>query len=83
MGNRQVLPKITKEEVNKMIDEKRIIFFVKDRVIDATDYIGEHPGGSECMRKRVGIECEQDYNFHGKNGRKLWDEMVIGYLKDK
>ena len=82
MGNRQVLPKITKEEVDKMIVDKRVIFFVKNRVIDATDYLDEHPAGKDCLMRRVGKDCEEDYDFHSCFGRKLWDKMVIGYLKD-
>lgn len=82
MGNRNVLPKFTKEETTKMIDEGRIIFFVKNKIIDATDFVDKHPAGDTCIRRRVGLNCEWDYNFHSINGKKLWEKMVIGDLKE-
>lgn len=82
MGNRQVLPKITKEEIVEMIDNGKIVFFVGKKVIDATNYVGEHPAGVECLMKRVGMDCKEDYNFHSVGGMKLWNKMVIGYLKE-
>jgi len=78
MGNKVVLPKLTEDDVNKMIEKGRIVFYVGKKVIDATDYLGEHPAGEGCLRRRLGKDCEEDYEFHSKEGRKLWDKMCVG-----
>jgi len=78
MGNKVVLPKICIEEIDKMIKEGRIIFFVGEKVIDATNFINEHPGGVKSIKSKIGKDCKIDYEFHSKNGKKLWDSMVIG-----
>jgi len=78
MGNKVILPKICIKEIDKMIEEGRIIFFVGNKVIDATDFVEKHPGGVKSIRNRIRKDCKRDYEFHSKNGKKLWDSMVIG-----
>ena len=72
--------KFTEQDITKMIENERCIIFVKKKVYDITDFINKHPGGSNSLLNKVGEDCAVDFNYHSKNGKKLWDKYKIGYL---
>ena len=73
--------KFTEEDITKMIQNERCIIFVKKAVYDVTEFIEKHPGGSNALLNKIGEDCTVDFNYHSKNGRKLWDKYKIGYLQ--
>jgi len=79
MGNN--LPKYTRNDIEDMINNKKYIFIVNNKVVDATDFAQSHPAGEQCFINHNGEDCTCDYNFHSIFAQKLWDERIIGYLK--
>ena len=79
MGNN--LPKYTRDDIKDMINNKKYIFIVNNKVVDATDFAKSHPAGEQCFINHNGEDCTYDYNFHSRYAQKLWDERIIGNLK--
>jgi cytochrome b involved in lipid metabolism len=57
--------------------------YANDNVYDITNFIKIHPGGSNCLLKKAGTDCSYDFEFHSKNGKKIWDRYKIGKIKKK
>lgn len=51
--------------------DDRILLFFGRRVIDATDYIHEHPGGINSLKVRKNQDITRDFYFHSTRARKL------------
>ena len=51
-------------------------------IYDVTSYLQEHPGGANSLLRRAGgvKDCTEDFHFHSKRGRKMWDKFKIGRL---
>merc|ERR1712151_244684 len=56
---------------------------VGDKIYDATEYIHQHPGGEASILKKAGgaCDCAEDFKFHSKRGRKVWDKYFVGKVK--
>jgi cytochrome b involved in lipid metabolism len=54
-----------------------------DKIYDATSYLQIHPGGeASILRKSGGVcDCTEDFQFHSKKGRKLWQKHFVGKVK--
>lgn len=70
----------TFKEIDDMIKANRIIIIRKDYVYDVTNF-SDHPGGLECLHRRVGLDTNYDYKFHSKKTKKLWSRYLIGKIK--
>ena len=73
----------TEDDINIMINnENRCIIVSNKNVYDVTNFVDEHPGGSNCLWKKCKerADCSIDFNFHGKKGQKLWGKFKIGQL---
>lgn len=53
-----------------------------DAIYDATEYMGQHPGGTTSILKKAGglVDCTQDLYFHSKSGRQMWEKYKVGRL---
>ena len=51
-------------------------------ICDVTSYLQEHPGGANSLLRRAGgvKDCTEDFRFHSKRRRKMWDKFKIGRL---
>ena len=66
---------------NKLLISKNIVY-------DVTKYYNKHPGGNCILKKCITIinnrldykDCEIDFNFHSKNGKKIWTNLAIGRI---
>jgi cytochrome b involved in lipid metabolism len=69
-------------EVRRHDTEESAWIVAGDAIYDVTHYIRLHPGGDQSLLKRAGgaRDCTDDFNFHGKNSRKLWARYRIGTL---
>ena len=65
---------------NKM-NPNNIWITANNRVYDVTRLLPYHPGGNNCILKKQGKDCTNDYVFHSREGRKLWVKYCIGYLQ--
>ena len=65
-------------DINKLIDNNRLILFKKNIVYDVTDF-NNHPGGYEIFIKKNNTDISKDFNFH-KN-KKFFKKYVIGLRK--
>eukprot|EP00980_Cylindrotheca_fusiformis_P001995 scaffold443_cov125-Cylindrotheca_fusiformis.AAC.44 len=56
---------------------------VGDKIYDATEYLHIHPGGKTSILRKAGgaYDCSEDFRFHSKSGRRLWQKFFIGKLR--
>ena len=59
------------------IDDCWII--IHNKVYDVSNYINNHPGGSNLILNKGGFDCTIDYKFHSKKAQKLITKFHIGY----
>ena len=50
------------------------------KVYDVTKFIDNHPIGSNPIIVKAGLDCTEDYDFHDKKSRKIWESYHIGYI---
>jgi hypothetical protein len=55
-----------------------------DDIYDATEYLksDQHPGGQVSILKKAGgaVDCTEDFRFHSRGGRKMWQKYHVGKL---
>lgn len=71
------------EEVRRHNSVESAWLVVGDKIYDATEYIRIHPGGDRSILRKSGgvVDCTQDFNFHSKAGKEVWDRYYVGKLK--
>tara|TARA_B100000674_G_scaffold403258_1_gene349374 strand:- start:451 stop:699 length:249 start_codon:yes stop_codon:yes gene_type:complete len=74
---------INSSELKKLIENGKKIIIAKNKVYDVSDYMKIHPGGINSIEKKIGKDCSIDYDFHGKNGKKIWKKFCIGTTEKK
>ena len=74
---------ISPQEIKDLNKNGRLIVFRKSFVYDITDLLKYHPGGSSSLMKRKLTDCEKDYSFHSKDGKKSWKKYLIGSNKQR
>lgn len=70
---------LSKNDIENLLKEGRIIIYRKNYVYDVTDW-DFHPGGKNCLIKKIDTDVSIDYNFHSKLGKKEWKKFCIGKL---
>ena len=72
---------ISPNEIEELINRKRLIVYRKSYIYDITDLLKSHPGGSSSLIKRQLQDCQNDYKFHSKIAKKCWKKYLIGTTK--
>ena len=76
----------TREEIAKHNNENSMWIVAGNKVFDITSFYKQqtHPGGSHPLQNRAGgsIDSAPDFKFHSKKSRKLWNNYLIGYVKE-
>lgn len=76
----------TREEISKHNNENSLWIVAGNKVFDITSFYKQqtHPGGCYPLQKRAGgsIDSAPDLKFHSKKTRKLWNNYLIGYVKE-
>lgn len=54
---------------------------VNEKVYDVTEFIKEHPGGSEAILKHAATDVTEDYEMHSKDAQTRWKTLQIGQLQ--
>lgn len=51
-------------------------------VYDVTSLVHEHPGGMGALLRRGGgaADCTEDFHFHSRRGKAMWQRYKIGVL---
>ena len=70
----------TAEEVSRHRALGDLWLVVHGKVYDATEWVEMHPGGSAALLRRGGLDASQDFDFHTKRARGLWEATCIGRL---
>jgi cytochrome b involved in lipid metabolism len=78
-------PTFNKKYVDNLIKNGLIIIICGNCVYDFTEYLSNHlhPGGNDIIERlhNSGNDCSNDYNFHNKHAKKVWNRYFIGYLE--
>lgn len=69
------------EEIAKHNKLEDCWLVVSGKVYDVTKFIPMHPAGEAAIVRKGGTDCTEDFNFHSKNARKLWEPLFIGYVQ--
>ena len=76
------LKEYTLEEIGRHTSEDSCWLVANGRVYDATRFLRSHPAGKDVLvRRSGGTDCSEDFSFHSKKARKLWDHYRIGKVK--
>ena len=70
-------------EISRHNTEESAWLVAGDEIYDATFYLNQHPGGRTSILRKAGgaCDCTEDFEFHSKKGRKLWQKYKIGMVK--
>ena len=71
----------TVNEVQKHNTVNDCWLIANNKIYNVTEFISKHPIGPDSILKKAGQICTQDYDFHKKSGRKIWEKYEIGYVK--
>ena len=50
-------------------------------VYDVTDFLSQHPGGSQSILMHAGKRVDDDFDFHPREAQKMWNQYRIGTLE--
>jgi len=74
-----------KKYVDNLIKDGLVIIICGKCVYDFTEYLNNHihPGGNDIIERlyHSGNDCDNDFNFHNKAARNVWNKYFIGYLE--
>ena len=82
------------QNIFNLINNKRKLLAVSKSnyllIYDVTCFINKHPGGKQAIMNKIlkyddfknlfFDNCLTDYNFHSKNGKKIWEQYLIGKI---
>ncbi len=70
---------VTSCEVRLHDTENDLWLVSRGIVYDVSLYINEHPGGRRSLLRRGGgvQDCCQDYDFHSRRGRSVWEKLRV------
>ena len=72
--------KYTSTEIAKHDSKGDCWIYANKNVYDVTHFINKHPGGSNSILRYAGTDCTTHYNFHTKEGKKIWEKYRIGRI---
>jgi cytochrome b involved in lipid metabolism len=58
------------------------LIYAHGKTYDISELIRKHPGGENCLIKKVGKDCSTDYNFHSNEGKDEWVKYEIKKKKE-
>ncbi|XP_011865914.1 PREDICTED: cytochrome b5-like [Vollenhovia emeryi] len=63
----------------------RIWIVIYDNVYDVTDYMQQHPGGSELIEEHAGTDATNGFDDfgHSSDAKKMLKKYLIGELEDE
>ena len=72
----------SKEDINNINNTTRYkLIIVNNKIYDISELIDIHPGGKDCLLKKIGQDCTRDLNFHTNKTKKLLKKLYVGKLK--
>lgn len=71
---------VTACEVRRHAREEDVWIVADGIVFDVTSYLDEHPGGARSLVRRGGgaADCGEDFFFHSRRGKHMWERFRIG-----
>ena len=72
--------KYTIDDINNINKNGGKLILIGKKVVDISKLLGIHPGGNNCLLKKLGTDCIEDMKFHSKNANKLIKKLTIGIL---
>jgi cytochrome b involved in lipid metabolism len=86
-----MIPFLNFIEIKKLVENDRKLLISNNYVYDVSDYYKKHPGGNCILKKIVKLDCKLnrliiddcsiDFNFHSKNAKNIWKDLLIGTIK--
>ena len=72
--------KYTIDDINNINNNGGKLILVGKKVVDISNLLDNHPGGNNCLIKKLGTDCSKDINYHSKDAKKIVKKLVIGEL---
>ena len=54
-----------------------------NRVYDITKFLKIHPNHIKRIFSKINENAIEDYNFHTKNQKNIWEKYFIGYVLEE
>jgi hypothetical protein len=77
-------------ELKHLIKDGNKLIISNGNIYNVTLYHKDHPGGEKAILKKclkiksdqlIITECEKDWGFHSKSGKKEWEKCKIGLIE--
>jgi cytochrome b involved in lipid metabolism len=69
------------QEINKHTTIDSCWVIANHKVYDVTDFLKIHPEHVSVIVPKAGQDVTQDYLFHTKHMKKIWQKYCIGYVQ--
>lgn len=83
MSDSMTHKEFTRAEVQELASEERVLIIVHQRVLDVTQWMDEHPGGSDLLMEMLGLDATVDFEAvsHSKSAIEQMCRLQVGTLK--
>lgn len=51
------------------------------KVYDVTNWLDKHPAGAKAILSHAGTDSTEDFEFHSRSAKSLWESFYIGRLE--
>ena len=58
--------KYTIDDINNINKNGGKLILIGKKVLDISELLDNHPGGNNCLLKKLGTDCSKDINYHSK-----------------
>ena len=70
------MKKYTHQEITNINNAGGKLILVGKKVLDISELIDIHPGGTNCLIKKLGTDCTKDMKFHSASAKKLIKKLT-------
>jgi cytochrome b involved in lipid metabolism len=71
----------SQEDIDNINKNGGNLIIVNKKIYDISNIINYHPGGKDCLIKKIGQDCTKDLNFHSSKVKKILNKLYVGKLK--
>lgn len=69
---------ITLKEIKTHNKRDNCWLLAKGKVYNASKFLDDHPAHLNRIMKYAGADVTEDFNFHTKSQKKIWEKYLIG-----
>ena len=82
MGNLNTSASWSTLTVAEMAEDSRLLLRLAEKIVDCTDFVELHPGGSASLLNAQNRDITEDYFFHSAKARQMIKSRQVAILTD-